>query len=89
MGLFSRLLGHATQHTCTSCGKLLRPFDQRGGVPGLGESLPKIEHDNGFTCERCHQTVCPACSGQRAGQLGLRDFVCTSCGHTPLRTLVQ
>ena len=89
MGIFSRLLGGGTRRICASCGKQLRRFDQQGATQADGASLPKIEHDHGFACERCHQIVCPACSGQRAGQLGLRDFVCTSCGHTPLRTLVR
>jgi hypothetical protein len=88
MGLFSRIFGrrHGTNCACSSCGKQLRPFAQ-GGRGGDGLSLPKIEHDHGFCCERCHKIVCPVCSGQRAGQLGLREFVCTACGHTPLRTL--
>jgi DNA-directed RNA polymerase subunit RPC12/RpoP len=87
MGLFSRLLRGGTRYACAKCSKPLRPFGQVGTASGA--SLPKIEHDHGFACERCHQTVCPACAGQRAAQLGLREFVCTSCGHTPLHTLIR
>ncbi len=85
MGLFSRLIGGGTRCACSSCGKQLRPYADSGS--GMLDAAPKIEQDHGFRCERCHALVCPVCSGQRASQLGLREFVCTSCGHTPLRTL--
>jgi DNA-directed RNA polymerase subunit RPC12/RpoP len=87
MGIFSRLLGGRAGCACSSCGKQLRPYAPPGGFGAALDLNPKIEQDHGFRCERCQKMVCPVCSGQRAGQLGLRDFVCTSCGHTPLRTL--
>ena len=87
MGLFSRLLGGSTSCSCSACGKALRPYAAQAGFGAVLDSAPKIEPDHGFCCERCHKIVCPVCSGRRAGQLGLKEFVCTSCGHAPLRTL--
>ncbi len=93
MGLVSRLWGgSSSSHTCTcrSCGKNLRPFVQAGSAsPFEQPAMPKIEQDHGFVCEQCHSTVCPVCSGRRGGELGLRQFVCTACGHTPLATLYR
>jgi rubrerythrin len=79
--------------TCAACGKLLRPFPVAkgsfAGTVGSAMNLPKIEADHGFVCEQCQSTVCPVCSGKKAGQLGVRAFVCTQCGHQPLKTIYR
>jgi hypothetical protein len=92
MGLFSRLLGGKPNSSrgciCKACGKPLRPFVETASASPLDQPLlPRIEQDHVFVCERCHNAVCPVCSGRRGGELGLRQFVCTTCGHTPLETL--
>jgi hypothetical protein len=85
--------GHSMPRACASCQKPLRPFGAPGGMWSgtLGEmlSMPKIEADNGFVCEACGKAVCPVCSGKKAGTLGVREFVCTHCGHRPLKTIYR
>lgn len=78
---------------CASCGKSVRPFAMAGGAWSgtLAEAmaLPSIEPDHAYICEKCGVAVCPVCSGRRASQLGVRAFVCTSCGHMPLGTIYR
>ena len=78
---------------CAQCGKKLKPFPVSGGMWSgtLGElaSRPQIEADHGFVCEKCEKTICPVCAGKRASELGVREFVCTECGHHPLKTIYR
>lgn len=78
---------------CASCHKSLKPFSSPGGMWAGTISdltnLPKIEPDSGFVCEGCSQTICPVCSGKKAGELGIREFVCTECGYKPLKTVYR
>ena len=78
---------------CAHCGKQLRPFPVRGGMwsSTLGQlaSMPKIEADHGFVCEGCGKTICPVCAGNRASELGVREFVCTECGHRPMKKIYR
>jgi DNA-directed RNA polymerase subunit RPC12/RpoP len=78
---------------CAHCSKTLRPFPVSGGpwsgTLGQLNSMPKIEADNGFVCEGCGKTICPVCAGKRASELGVREFVCTECGHRPLKKIYR
>jgi len=78
---------------CASCSKSLRPFQVPSGMYATTVSdllkMPKIEPDNGFKCEGCGGVICPVCSGKKASAIGIREFVCTECGHRPLRTIYR
>ena len=79
---------------CASCGQRVRPYaGPRGGAwSGTADqlaSLPKIEPDNAFLCEQCGAMICPICAGRKASELGVRTFVCTKCGHTPVKTIFR
>ena len=75
---------------CAACGKSLRPFSllahALGDTTGGAMGRPKIEADHGFVCEQCQNTICEACSFKKSEQMGVRAFVCTECGHQPLKT---
>lgn len=79
--------------TCGSCGKAVRPFSAPSGAwsgtAAAFAALPQIEPDHAFVCEGCDAAICPVCAGQRASQLGRREFVCPRCGQSPLRTIYR
>lgn len=78
---------------CVACQKPLRPFSIASGMWSgtLSDqrSMPRIEPDNGFECDSCGHTICPICSGRKASELGIRAFVCTYCGYSPLATIYR
>ncbi len=78
---------------CATCQKTLRPFPLPSGMMvttlGAMSSMPRIDADNGFRCEGCGKIICPVCSGKRASAMGMREFVCTECGHRPLKTIYR
>jgi hypothetical protein len=79
--------------SCHTCARAIEPFGlPRGtfvGTVGDLGSLPKIEPHHGFVCERCGKISCPVCSGRRATQENVRAFICTACGHRPLKTIYR
>lgn len=83
----------ANNRKCAACGKLVRPLGGRGGMRfGAAAQLlaiPKIEEDNAFICEKCGATICPVCSGNKASTLGVSEFVCTQCGHRPIKAIFR
>ena len=78
---------------CANCGKNVTPFPGPGGMWSgtVGElaSMPQIESHHAFVCEDCHSTICPVCLGKKASELGVRMFVCTQCGHKPVKTIYR
>lgn len=90
--LAKALLAGVRAVSCASCSKALRPFAVASGswsgtVEELGQM--KIEPDHGFVCDSCRAVICPVCSGKKASELGVREFVCTQCGTKPLRTIYR
>lgn len=82
MGLFSKKV------KCISCGTTVEPFPVASGMwSGTLGNIPKIEAYHAFVCESCGAHVCPVCSGKKATALGVREFVCTQCGHRPMKTI--
>ena len=83
----------STREQCHACSRAIEPFRQSGGMLAgtLGDlgGLPRIEAYHGLVCDSCGMMSCPVCSGRKAGELGLRTFVCTACGHTPLTTVFR
>jgi len=92
MGILSKLFG-GSGRKCATCGKSVRPLGGRGGMwSGTAAqllSMPKIEADNAFVCDKCGATICPVCSGNKASDMGIREFVCTQCGHRPIKTIYR
>lgn len=92
IGLLHDTLG-ASRRTCAACGKSVRPLGGRGGTwSGSAAqllSMPKIEPDNAFVCEKCGATIRPVCSGNKASNMGIREFVCTQCGYHPVKRIYR
>lgn len=90
--LVKSLLTGAAQVKCACCSKSIRPFPVPPG-PWTGTvnelSKLKIESDHGFVCDACNAVVCPVCSGKKASELGVREFVCSQCGAKPLKTIYR
>lgn len=77
---------------CSKCGKAVRPFAHpKGAFVGTLAELAdvQIEPDHALVCSACGAVACPVCLGQEAGRRGLRQFVCTGCGHSPVNTIYR
>jgi hypothetical protein len=82
----------ATGPKCVSCEKAVKSFPHAGGMFGgtvSDLSDMKLEADHAFRCESCQNLVCPVCSGKKASELGIREFVCPKCSHRPLKTIFR
>lgn len=77
---------------CSACWKVLKPFPVPAGPwAGTIEDLKgiKLGPDHALVCDQCVGVVCLVCSGEKASELGMREFVCTACGHSPLRKVYR
>lgn len=86
----SRPMNIIPQASCAACNKVIKPLSVQGGMwGGTVADMPKIESDNGFVCESCGHIICVVCSGKKGSERGIREFVCTKCGHSPLKTFYR
>lgn len=78
---------------CHECSRAIEPFGMAGGTwtGSLDDlaTLPAIQTHNGFVCNSCGKVSCPVCSGRKASERGVREFVCTACGHSPISTIYR
>ena len=94
-----RLISYAKRsfvrgNSCATCGRHVRPYagPGPGRWTGTGEQfaeMPRIEAFNAFRCEACGALICPTCAGNMASELGVNMFVCTECGHKPIKTIYR
>ncbi len=78
---------------CAACSKGLTPFPVAGGswsgtmVEYM--NMPQIEPHHGLVCEGCQKIFCPVCLGNKATELGVREFVCIECGYKPIKKIFR
>ena len=78
--------------TCDSCGKKVLGLGISGGpwtgtVAELASLRP--QPDNALLCEGCGARICMVCAGRKGSESGVREFICTKCGHHPMRSFFR
>ncbi len=79
---------------CSCCGKTVVALGhtseiRAGSLGSVMGSIPEIKGNNAFMCEKCNSIFCPVCSGNKAGNMNLNDFICTHCNHYPVERIFR